>query len=201
MSSFKIWLEFQSQKEDKLRKLWQQTFVDLGISGPAKADTANMSLEDATRGDNRKDPAGVIIINKLKTIFDELKKIPEFAANVDNAIKWLGTSQSSGETTAPKRSVGELLKLLYGEHFGRLMSNDAKASDDPDAEPMKAPPQPPTPTATPQVPPTPPDQPNQPEEPMPGQQPQMPPQPPMPGMPNNPVPMPPQPKGFGMGLY
>lgn len=208
MGTFKIWLEVQSQKEDDIREVWNDIFREL-VGGVSKADAVTYTLEKATEGLERKAPAGTLILGKLNAVFPRLLSIDQqyFRDRINDVTQWLGQNRVDNDATAPQRTVKTLMEKLfgtdeqspYGNLFAKLFSSDAKASDGPDAEPMKTPQQTPDSMNQPPAPPQPPT-PEQPAPEQPGQQPQVP--APMPGAPPtaNP-PMPAPPPLFKMGVY
>ena len=209
MSGFRIWFEEQAQKDEKLKQVWRDFFDAIKVGGIAKSDIVTYSLEKATEGLGKQAPAGTLIMNLLKPIFDRLQQLDSayFREKVEDVTQWLGQSQGGdAASTAPKRTIGGLLERLFGtELYHKFYSSDPKSSDEPEAEPIKAPAQPPTDGAGGQN--QPPMQPDQPPPPSPdpsmqGQQPQMPDpgQKPAPGQPGQP-PMPQPPPGFNMGMF
>ena len=205
MSGFKIWFEDQSRRDEELKQIWHDVFDAMKIGGLAKADVVSYSLDKATEGLGRKAPAGTLVLNELKPIFDRLNRLDAayFRPKIEDLTQWLGQSRAGNDATAPQRTVATLLEKLFGkELFHKFYSSDPQASDEPEAEAPKAPAQAPEDQAGGMnQPPMPPEQP-MPEPPppeVPGQQPQVQPQMPMPPPPNNP--MPPRPSGFGMGLF
>lgn len=201
MGHFKNWLEsWETDKEDKLRELFNKSFDFLKISGLGKDEVMNKSLEEITKGS--KDTPASTVRTLLKPITDALEQYPELKSNVTALDDWLGTTpETQGQTVAPKKTLKDLMDRLFGRENVHKWLGDK--SPEPTAALQKAPPQPPDATAGGNnQPPTPPQPPQpDPNAQTPGQQPQMPPMPPQMQPTNPPQMMPPVPEWVRLGLF
>lgn len=211
---FRIWLEnMQSDKDERLQRIWSDTFKALGVGGLSDEDAAQNSLSKITfgarggKGNNFKGKQAVAKRLENGQIFSALEQLgdPEIKKNVEAVRKWLGTQEPEMVSNA-STTVSQLLQRLFGkETFEKFIDSDFPKTDDAEAQVEPQPPKqqgaggegPQDPTGMDQQTP-------QPGGPTPGgpdmmgQQPQasgamMPPQP------NNG--MPPKPAGAEMGLF
>jgi hypothetical protein len=146
MSSFKTWLEFmgaqqpaptaerpgfQTNKEDKVLRLWDQIFADLGYKGDPPSKTASKTLEELTETEPNQ-PSGKVVASRLRRVMQDLAEAdPELAGTIPEAMKWLEEESSSDPgKAAPKKQFSDFLKKVFGEEkFMELLNRDPKSSD------------------------------------------------------------------------
>lgn len=159
MSVFKQWFEgFETNRFSKIQELWRKTIQTLG--GATGAKVLDQPISNIGTGEGMFHGKKAILKQLTRAnVFSELKNIqdPELAGSAQQAEAWLGEDQKfSG-------SVGEFLKMLFGNYYERLANHDD--TDDDDAHLQKAQPMPPKPVM-PQQPPPQFSQPQQPPPPM-----------------------------------
>jgi len=178
---FKNWIEdYGADKEQQISDLWDNVFKAL-LMGGAKPDEVQRTLQDVTGGSP--DGVAATITNRLATVLPRFKELdPQLGQQVDQAMSWVGQSETSDHGPhQPQKKVEDLLKLMFGEErFHQLLNRDDHSSDSGDdvgltqMEPAQQTPADGAPAPTPPDPAAAQIQPG-----LPNQQPQVPPSPPM----------------------